>query len=111
MYSESTGVMSGVPLNSRAVTDRRAQQPAEGVLLFVVEVVLAPEEDHLVAQHRLADFSDRGGVEVAGESYAVDACADAAAQLRHRQRGHGEGTVIATSSRLMPMTAPIRRLL
>jgi hypothetical protein len=48
-------------------------------------VVLIPEEDHLVAQQRLADLSDRGRVKVAGEADAVDVGADSAAQLRHGQ--------------------------
>jgi hypothetical protein len=67
--------------------DRRTQARGESLLPGIVEVVLVPEEDHLVAQQRLADLSDRGGVEVAGQLYAIDAGADAAAQLRHGQGG------------------------
>jgi hypothetical protein len=67
------------------VGDGSAEAGGEGLLLGIVEVVLIAEEDHLVAQQRCSDLSDGGGVELAGQSYAVDAGADAAAQLGHGQ--------------------------
>jgi len=65
------------------------------MLLRVVEVVLVAEEDHLVAQQRISDLLDGVGVQIAGQSYAVDAGADSAAQLVHghcrcRRRRHGD---------------------
>ena len=66
--------------------DRSTEAGGESLLLRIVEVVLVAEEDHLVAQQRISDLSDRGGVKIAGEADAVDVGADAAAQL-----GHGQG--------------------
>jgi hypothetical protein len=59
----------------------RAEQPGEGGLAGVVEVVLAAEEDDLVLEQRRAELLDGPGVEVATEVDALHDGADAAAEL------------------------------
>ena len=68
----------------------------------VVEVVLVAEEDHLVAQQRFSDVVDGVGVEIAGQSHAVDAGADAAAQL-----GHGHDVDVDVRVAVMTTVLPV----
>ncbi|GAA2054638.1 hypothetical protein GCM10009722_11070 [Williamsia deligens] len=60
---------------------RAAEQLREGVLRVVVEVVLIPEEDHLVLEERPADELDGVAVEVAAEAHTLDPGSDVGAEF------------------------------
>lgn len=83
------------------MTDRCPQQPAERLLLLVVEVVLAADEHHLVPQQRPVDRVGGGAVEIATQPYPVDLRTDAAAPLGYRDRcdfrGRGHGSVLSVA--------------
>ena len=70
------------------VWNERAQQPCEGLMLGLVEMVLAAEKHDSMAQQGIADRRHRRGRQIAGEPYTLDLRTD-----RRRDRAHIEGGV------------------
>ena len=70
------------------VADQIAHQFPESLLLRVVEVVLATEEDDLVLQQRGTDVGDGLGGQVTAQAHTVDDGADLAGQFGGSEHGN-----------------------
>ncbi len=72
----------------RRVRHRLAEQMRKSLLALVIEMGLAPEENHLVLHQRLLDRLDHAGLQLAGKLDATDLGANTTGHRMNIQRVH-----------------------